>query len=235
MRNAVMLDTPDDALVQALADVAAQALEMINRGASMPVGRTEEAAAIMAEFDQEAHRAIISTDDESRRQMWNRASLKAMRVAALLAVGDHYLSPCITKEHIEWAITLIRQDIAMMSGRLEGGDVGNGDRARERKLVAILRDYLTKKRIPKSYKVPPKMHEDGLVPRAYLQQRTQQSSAFYNHKLGATRALDDIVNTCVANGWLMECKADAVVQMYNHHGKTYRVLDLPDYAVAGEK
>ena len=234
-RNASMLESPDDMLTQALCDLAAYAMDMINRSDSQPVGRTEEAAAAMAAFDIEAHDNIVRTDDESRRQMWNRASLKAMRVAALLAVGDHYLSPCITADHFAWAIALVRQDIKMMSGRLEQGDVGSGDRARERKLVAILRDYLVRKRMPKSYKIPDKMQEDGLVPRAYLQMRTQQTSAFYNHRLGATRALDETVATCVANGWLMECKQDSVVSMYNHHGKTFRVLDLPDYASSGEK
>jgi hypothetical protein len=123
-RNPAMLEVPDAALVQALVDIAAQAHAQINKGSSMPLGRTEEAAAVMAEFDAEAHHKITATDDESRRQMWNRASLKALRIAALLAVGDHYLSPCINAEHMRWAIDLIRRDIAMMNKRLEGGDVG---------------------------------------------------------------------------------------------------------------
>jgi len=167
--------------------------------------------------------------------MWNRASLKALRVAGLLAVGDHYLSPCISGDHMRWAIDLIRRDISMMSKRIEGGDVGSGDRARERKLVTIIRDYVQAPAIPKSYRVPPKMHTDGLVPRAYLQMRTQQVAAFYNHKLGANRALEDAIASCINNGWLMECKGTAVVDGYGHHGKTYRVLDLPDYATVGDK
>jgi hypothetical protein len=234
-RNPAMLEVPDAALVQALVDIAAQAHAQINKGASMPLGRTEEAAQIMATFDAEAHQKITSTNDESRRQMWNRASLKALRVAALLAVGDHYLSPCITAEHMTWAIDLIRRDIAMMSKRLESGDVGSGDRARERKLVTIIRDYVQAGRIPKSYRVPEKMHKDGLITRSYLQMRTQQVASFYNHKLGANRALNDAIAACVTNGWLMECKGTAVIDGYNHHGTTYRILDLPDYSEDGDK
>lgn len=234
-RNPAMLEVPDAALVQALVDIAAQAHAQISKGSSMPLGRTEEAAEIMARFDAEAHGQIVATDDESRRQMWNRASLKALRVAALLAVGDHYLSPCINADHMRWAIDLIRRDIAMMSKRLEAGDVGSGDQARERKLVTIIRDYVQQARIPKSYRVPEKMHKDGLVPRSYLQLRTQQVASFYRHKLGSNRALDDAINACITNGWLMECKGTAVVDGYGHHGRTYRVLDLPDYANNGDK
>lgn len=229
-RNPAMLEVPDDALIQALVDIASQAHAQINKGSSMPLGRTEEAAQIMADFDREAHTMITSTNDESRRQMWNRASLKALRVAALLAVGDHYLSPCINVDHMSWAIDLIRRDIAMMAKRLESGDVGTGDKARERKLVTIIKDYVQAPSISKSYGVPVKLHKDGLVPRSYLQRRTQQVAAFYNHKLGGNRALEDAIQACIHNGWLMECKGTAIVDGYGHHGKTYRVLDLPDYA-----
>jgi hypothetical protein len=234
-RNPAMLEVPDAALVQALVDIAAQAHAQINKGSSMALGRTEEAAQIMAEFDAEAHERIVATEDESRRQMWNRASLKALRVAALLAVGDHYLSPAINGDHMRWAIDLIRRDIAMMQKRLEAGDVGSGDQARERKLVHIIRDYVQQPAIPKSYRVPPKMHKDGLLPKSYLQQRTQQVASFYKHKLGSNRALDDAIQACIAAGWLMECKGTAVVEGYGHHGRTYRVLDLPDYAEQGSK
>lgn len=231
-KSPVMLEAPDDALRDALCDIAAQATEMIGRQSSHPVGRTEEAAQVMADFDAEAHDSITATDDESRRQMWNRATLKVLRVAALLAVGDHYLSPCITKTHMEWAITLIRRDIAMMAKRLEQGDVGITDNARERKLVAIIRDFLVTDKLPKSYKVSDKMHSDGLIPRKYLQVRTQAVAAFSSHKFGSARALDETLMHCVNNGWIMECRQASVISEYGHHGKTYRVLDLPDYNVA---
>lgn len=234
-RNPSMLEAPDDALRDALIAIATQATDMIGRQTSMPVGRTEEAANIMAAFDSEAHAMITKTDDESRRQMWNRASLKALRVAALLAVGDHYLSPCITKAHIEWAISLIRQDITMMSKRLESGDIGSDDKARERKLVAVIKEFITRRDLPKGYKIPPKMQKDAIVPRTFLQLRTQQAAAFSNYKLGTVRALDDTISACISNGWMMECKQDKVVEMYSYHGKSYRILDLPDYETQGDK
>jgi hypothetical protein len=233
--NKRLLEVPDDALVAALAALAEHAHSQNLSGSSQQVGRTEEAASIMAAFGEECDREITRTDDESKRQMWNRAELKALRIAALLAVGDHYITPCINREQIEWAITLVRQDIGMMQKRLEGGDVGSGDKARERKLVAIIRDYITKGSIPKSYRVPTQMHKDGLIPHNYLQIRTQSVASFYNHKLGQNRALAEAVQACIANGWLMEVKHEKVVEIYNHHGKTYRILDLPDYIAQGEK
>lgn len=229
-RNPSMIDRPDAALTRALADIAKHGYDLINKGTSLPVGRTEDAAAVMHAFETEADRNITSTDDESRRQMWNRASLKALRISALLAVGDNYASPAIGRQHIEWAIELVRQDIAMMSKRLDSGDVGSNDRSRERKLVSIIRDYIKRDKIPASYKVPEQMHKDGMVPRSYLQMRVGQVASFYNHKFGANKALAESIDVCLTNGWLMEVKHDKVVEMFNHHGKAYRVLELPDYS-----
>ncbi len=233
--NDNIITVPDDALISALTAICEQANGQINAGQSQQVGRTEEAAYIIQGFRTECDYEITRTDDESRRQMWNRAELKALRIAALLAVGDHYLAPVIGKDHIEWAIAMIRQDIGMMNRRIEGGDVGSGDKARERKVVHILRDYITRGSIPKSYKVPPKMHKDGLVPRNYIQTRVQTASAFTSHKLGVNRALEETLAALVQNGYIMEVKHDKVVEGYNHHAKTYRILDLPDFAAQGEK
>lgn len=234
-RNPSMLVEPDGAMVDALASMAGHAYDMIQLGTSQPLGRDEEAAAIIGAFGAEADTMITSTNDESRRQMWNRAELKALRVAALLAVGDHYLSPCIRAEHIEWAISLVRQDITMMTKKLESGDIGSDDKARERTLVAIIRDYVTAIRLPKSYSKYGRAQKDGLIPRAYMQARVTQRSAFYKYKLGLHKALDDAIGACVANGWLMEVRSPNVIEGYGLYGKVYRVLDLPDYSTVGDK
>ncbi len=226
--NEQRLDYPDVALTKALNNMATQADLMIAKDQSQAVGRDEEAAAIMKTFNLECDTNINSTNDESRRQMWNRAALKSLRIAALLAVADNWLTPIIRKHHIEWAQDVVRRDITIMKRRLDTGDVGSGDTSRERKLVAVLKDYLLKT-IPDSYKVPDTMRQNSIVPRSYLQTRTNRATAFYNHKLGANKALDDTINSLVANGYLMDVDKNKVIDGYGYHGKAYRILKLPDY------
>ena len=160
--------------------------------------------------------------------MWNRAALKSLRVAGVLAVADNWMTPCITREHIEWAIDVVMRDIAIMSKRIEGGDVGTGDNSRERKLVTILKEYLSKP-IPASYKVPDSMRENSIVPRNYLQTRTNSASSFTGHRNGKNRALDESIQAMVSDGYLIEVQRDKVVDGYGFHGKAYRVVKLPDY------
>lgn len=231
--NANILERPDDAMVRYLAGLANASDTAIANGQSQPVLRTEEAARKLQEFSNMASKNIRGTADESRRQMWNRATLKVLRVAALLAVGDHFSNPIITIQHAEWAINLILADIAIMKKRLEGGDVGLNDASRERKLVDIMKQYVGKP-VPASYKIPDAMRENGIVPRNYLQMRVSRVSSFYKHKFGTSKALDEALFQMVNNGIIMEVKGDKLVEAYSHHGKAYRILKLPDYSALGD-
>lgn len=234
--NPQLVTTPDDALRDHLVNIAAQAHRLITANDSQLVTRTEEAAQLIASFTAEANSNIKRTDDESRRQMWNRAVLKALRIAGILAVCDHYTVPIIRLEHISWAIDMVRRDIDMMRKRMAGGDVGTGDMARQKKLMSIIKDYRDRKgEMPASYKITPAMRANHIVPRHYLQMRTQQVAAFYNHKFGHAKGLDETLGQCIANGWLMEVKGDKLVEGYNHHGRGFRILEVPDYNEEGER
>lgn len=230
--NANIIEYPDDALVTYLCGMANMADTSNAKGESMPVLRTEEAARLLSEFSTRSANNIRSTTDESRRQMWNRATLKALRIAGLLAVGDNFSNPVIQVEHAQWAIDLVLADIAIMKKRLEGGDVGLNDSSRERKLVEVMKSYIAKP-VPASYKIPDAMREAGIVPRNYLQTRISRVSSFYKHKFGASKALDETLHQMIANGFIMEVKQDKLVEMYSHHGRAFRVLKLPDYSEIG--
>lgn len=194
---------------------------------AMVVRQDQTAAAILDTFEIDCINSVNATEQETERQVWSRAHLKAVKVASLLAVADHYLNPTISVQHAQWAISLVRRDVEVFQSRHRSGDVGLGDDARVKKLASILQEYLRARTVPVSYKVPPKLHEDGLVPRAYLQMRTTTLPSFANHRQGQTQALDSVLRTFVANGWLMEAKQTAIVEMYGYHGKTYRILELP--------
>lgn len=230
--NANIIEFPDDALTMYLCAIAGQADVNIAKGESQAVQRTEEAARFLAEFSTRSANNIRSTTDESRRQMWNRATLKALRVAGVLAVGDNFTNPIIKLEHAQWAVNLVLSDIAIMQKRLEGGDVGLNDSSRERKLVEIIKQYQTKP-VAASYKIPDAMREGGIVPRNYLQTRVSRVSSFYKHKFGTSKALDESLHQMIANGFIMEVKGDKLVEMFSHHGRAFRILKLPDYSELG--
>lgn len=226
---------PDQPLVDRCIDLVIQSKTLMqNKSHPVGVSRDEEAAAMMIAFDKECDAEINKTTDESWRQMWNRASLKMMRIAALLAVGDNSLQPCITAEHCKWALDLIRRDITIMKRRVESGDVGTGDGVRERKLVMLIKEYFDNP-IGLGYKIPAGLREAGIIPRSFLQIRTSRLSAFTTHRNGSTKALDEALRSLCDSGHLMEVDKTKLFDAYGTSGKAYRPLSLPDYGAGHAK
>lgn len=196
-------------------------------GGFYDVATSREAQIMLDAFDKHCDQQINATDDESWRQMWNRAHLKTLKVAALLAVTENPMAPIVTEEHAEWALNLIHRDISIMRRKMSEGDVGDGDVVRERKLLAVLADYL-KHPIAAGYKITDDMRKAGVVARKYLQIRLQRTNSFAKHKLGQTLALDHTIRSLVDSGYLVEVPKDKIPVEWNFHGKAYRIVSLPD-------
>jgi hypothetical protein len=216
---------PEEGLLQACGHLCMQASTLLNARSPMLVNRTPESTALMEAFDRECDEQINKTLDESWRQMWNRAHLKALRVASLLAVADNNLAPCISEVHMHWAIDLIKRDIHIMQRKIDDGDVGTGDATRERKLLSMCKEYLTT--VPKGYSIPDAMHQQGVVPRKYFQIRAQRMSIFSTAKQGGIRALDDTLRSMCDSGYLMEVDKMKAADSYGFHGRCYRIVNLP--------
>ena len=226
-KNRARIDEPPQELVDHLVLLMKAAWNAASAEQYQEVTFSETAAALLERFDDECDEAIHAAgDDENRRQLWNRAHLKALRVAALLAVGDHPFNPIVLDEDAAWAIALIRHGIAAFEKRIREGDVGEGtDGGREQKVLGICLEFLTADKLPHWLKDGAKMQQAGIVPRRYLQQRTQRLSAFEKHKLGHTAALNMAIKTAITNSRLMEVKKEALNEQFGFLGQAYRVLD----------
>lgn len=231
-RNQVVV--PDRGLIDVLSDLATAAnrVALVSQP-SMPIGRDEEAAVMMANFEAECDYEINRTENESYRQMWNRAALKALRVSGLLAVADHNLFPCVNAIHTGWAIDVVRRDIAIMARRIEIGDVGVSDNARERKMATIIKRYLETGG-PASHAENVELRKANIVSRKYLQIYTRTSTAFTRDRKGTVAALDLTIKSFIDNGYLGEAPKDKVHKNYKFHGKCYFILGLPDYSTEEE-
>ena len=201
------------------------AIDAMGKGVVM-LAADPQALEMAHAFNLECDMQINSArQDESWRQMWNRAHLKMLRVSALLACADCPQEPTIYPHHVTWALTVVRNDITIMTRRMRDGDVGLTDHSREQKVQSYVSEYLSQD-VPASYNVPPAMKMAGIVPRKYLQIRSQRSPAFVTYKMGSARALDDTIRSMADSGYLMEISREKLVNDYGFHGKAYRVLEV---------
>ncbi|MBB6193978.1 hypothetical protein FHS51_004243 [Sphingobium wenxiniae] len=226
-RNRAHVDRPPEALVRHLATIMQHAGKASAIDVFQKVEFSPSAQSLLDLFDEECDAGIVGQDDENLRQLWNRAHLKALRVAALLAVGDQYLNPVVTEEQAAWAIALVRHGVAAFDKRIRQGDIGEGsDGGREQKVLDLCREFLLlpSEKLPSWLKHGKAMQDANIVPRRYLQQRTQRLAAFERHKLGHTAALNMAIKTAMTNGNLIEVKKEPLVEQFSFFGQAYRLL-----------
>lgn len=215
------------ALAQALHGLCAHALTLLSRFGNERVLFSDGAKGMLDGFDLECDGEINSTEDESHRQMWNRAHLKACRIAALMAVADNWTAPVIQPEHASWALKLVRRDIEIMQVKIRSGDVGHDDATRERKMVATLREYLQEGTKSNAYGCPESARRSGIVTKRYLQMRLCRISSFLVGQRGSTAAIDQTIKSLQDNGYLAEVDKNHLSEKHAYHGKAYRIVSLP--------
>ena len=227
-KNPAQTDQPHGALVDHVVSMMRHAHLLRATNKFQEVAFTDRARELLERFDQECDAAIHAAgDDEGQRQMWNRAHLKVLRIAALLAVADNYLFPSVTEEQVGWAISLIRHDIGVFTKRLQSGEIGEGtDDGRESKLLDLCREYLGMRDadVPEYARPWSEMRQQGMVPRKYLQIRTQRLAAFEKHPRGHKAALDMALQAAVDNGQLICLHQSTAVERFGFHGKVYGVV-----------
>jgi len=221
-----VMQVPDE-ISNVLANIASHAISIVHspHGNAIQIKMEPEAERMLEEFNGHSDSKIREAGaDESLRQIWNRAHLKAIRVAGVLAASDNHVNPLMTSAHVRWAIDLVINDAQAMLRKVADGDIGIDDTSRFRKLQNILKKYL-QGNVPASYGLSDAMVTAGIVPRKYLQGRTSQVRCFQNYRLGATLALDHTIKTAIDSGYIVEMSKDKAIELYGYHGRCFRVVD----------
>lgn len=180
-------------------------------------------------FEEECRKKINSAnikDDMFGSAAWNRAHLKALKIASLLAVADNCHEPIIHLGHAIWAIDLVKKDAQIFMKQVESGSIGDGDDVRQKKVLEICGKVLLNKIKDKNTKLFPY----GIVTRRVLQSNTSRLAPFKNHPLKASKALNETIKSLIKMGCLMEVDKHSAVKLYGEHGDCYRVLDLDDHS-----
>lgn len=220
------------ALSQALVGLCKQALTLISRFNTETIVWSTEAKAELDSFDRECDININKSVDEGYRQMWNRAHLKVIRIAGILAAADNCLQPFINLEHAQWAIEVVRRDIRIMSSKFDSGDVGTDDVARERKMLMVLKDYLKYGPRSEAYGVHPQFAKERIVPYRFLYNRLSGTPQYKLSPGGANKAVNSTILNLIDAGYMVEIAKAELIKTYegvSRGGRAFRVIVLPEY------
>lgn len=228
---------PCPQLMDRLGAVAMRALELGHNNSVHQVGAAPDAAILLAKFERFTTDQVNNGGSQIARHMWSRAKVKAMKIAAIQAVGRDPINPMIAYDDVEWATNLIVNQTNALIAKFENGEVGEeeGDEARQHERVAeCIYEYMTQKfdRFEK-YRTKPDMHRDGVFTSSYLSQRLRGTKAFKDSQ-GSTRALNRTLATMLENDEIREIPKRQLEATFGTGARSFVVSD-PKRFIAGRK
>ncbi|MEP7007450.1 MAG: DUF3987 domain-containing protein [Sphingomonas bacterium] len=157
------------------------------------VGMSPDAEAYLDALDVRADDEINGAKDSVTKELWNRAHMKAVKLAALIAVGCDYDEPVITLEMAVWATAQIERDIHRLIVRFESGDIGAvaGNELKQQEEVRRVIAEFNSAPFEKYEKLGgiKEMHAIGVFTHGYLQRRLLPLPIFKLDPIKATPAL----------------------------------------------
>lgn len=133
-------------LIDRLADLFTSADQLMRTNVYIDIGMSIEVRSKLKQLDDAAVDLMNSGSvPEDRLYLYNRKALKAIKIAALLAVMDNHLSPCIEIEHFDWALDLVNQINARELWWIKRGMVAGSATSTEIEdvIAGMLRDYFS--------------------------------------------------------------------------------------------
>jgi hypothetical protein len=223
-KNENAFQSPNQKLVKRLADLTTVALHTANNQSCCRVLTTSESEALLDDFDTYADKQINGgINNEVKKQLWNRAHLKALRLAALIAVGENLHAPVISVETATWAIAFIRRDINNITKRFEDGSVGKGKEKHESDMRLAVEAYfeVDDATLKNSYKVSTKLIGQPLIPYSYLRRRLRNLASFKTDPKGAIWAIQEGIKDLVTADILVELPKKQVLDKFGLTSPVY--------------
>ena len=191
-KNKNAFHPPSRELVEKLKELVTISISTAHNLTCMPVSVTPEAQKMIDLFDVEADGEINASAGDASTELWNRADLKVLKLAALVAVGCSPHAPLITVEHAHWSIRLIRQEITNMARRFKRGEVSGGEARQDAEIKKMFEAFqLLTKEQRTYYRCPEGLLTNQVMPFHYVNLTSRRLECFKSDRRGAGKALQD--------------------------------------------
>lgn len=219
---------PSFELIDRLSTLCAHALMLNSQHKAIHVKANSEAQAMFASFDEHCDANINSSDREVRRHLWNRAHIKAMKLAAVVAVGCNPYDPMITAEIAGWAIGIVTADARNLLARFDAGEIGidNDETKQLAKVIAAVKDFVVSP-WPDVAKYAGEgasnLHSNRIVPYSYVQRKLAAVAVFRKDRIGASGAIKRALKTLCERGDLQEVSRATLSKDYGTSAVAYMI------------
>lgn len=224
---------PDPELIDKLASCAANAAQV---QAAQPrrvitVSLNAQAQEISKAYSLRCDNFINNkNNNEVVIELWNRAHLKVLKLAAIVAVGVNMWNPIIEKEHIEWAIGMVNADIETLAAKFEEGKIGANTQEVKQvdEIIKVIKEYLKSswESIAKNCSSKDeKLHQERVVPYAYISKKLISNACFRTDRMGSTFALKRALQIMLDRDYINELSREQMKQKFGTTQKSYMVTN----------
>lgn len=208
--NRNRITEPPVELVNKLANVAAHCLSQGQRGVVTKPTFAPGVEERLYEFEAWTTDQI-NASGEVARHLWNRAYLKAAKLASLRAVGINHIEPVITLADVEWAGHLVSAQTLNLLSKFASGEVGEEAGNESKQRAHILRAIANYFGFEMDWGNPDRVFRaNGIIRQSYIQAKVFTLPAFKNDRRGATKAIKDMLHSMSENGELQMAEAESM-------------------------
>ena len=225
---------PDPQLIDKLAQIAANAATVQN---SQPrrvitVNFSPEALVLSTKYSNRCDMFINNkNNNEVVIELWNRAHLKVLKLAAIVAVGINMWNPTIDKEAMEWAMDMVDDDIKTLTVKFESGKIGANTQEIKQidEVCRVIKDYVTSEwnDVLKYCSAKDKaLYDDKVITYGYISKRLVSNAAFRVDKMGATFAIQRTLKILMDRDHVQELSRDQLKQKFGTTQKSYMITNV---------
>ena len=229
--NENLVMSPPVEIVNYLVSMAKFSRQKILNGTAVLVNTmaNEEVSKLLSDFEDSCDRKINSTTNPAIKQLWNRASLKVQKISALLAVGNNFTSPKITKDDVNWAIHFVKYDIDNFLQRIKKAQLGRDDFNRELSLIRVLKEFPSEKKFNRDDFMTNEMVLNGIITHSYISRKLSDRHSFMivqpDGRSKSKHLISNTVKSFVAQGYLDDIDSEEVCKLHGLNDKVrcYRI------------
>jgi hypothetical protein len=221
---------PSFSLVQSVTNLMAQSATLGANGNFHAVEATGEAQEKFRQFDKWTTDQINKSGaNEVLRHLWNRAHLKALKLASIYAIGMNYLNPVVDLVSTDWATNMIVEQTYKLIDKFENNEVGQLQGGEDKQMQDLLHAVVTFMDSPHDkyakYGGTAEMHKDGVFTQSHVQRRLVSMSSFRQDRLGASNAIKRALNNLLEGDDLRELPTAQMQAKYGIRAKAYCVMN----------
>lgn len=217
---------PSNELVERMSQLCAQALMLNNSHKAVHIRVSPEAKAMFDAFNVECDKRINNASREVARHLWNRAHIKAMKLAGLVAVGCDPYNPTVDASSAAWALRIVEADSNNLMGRFNSGEVGQNSNETKQlnEMVRVIREYVVRPWSEvASYGGSAMMHGERIIPYPYIQRKLANLSAFKGERVTASDVIRRTLKTLEDRGDIAAVGKGQLIDKFGFRGVAYMI------------